>query len=224
MAEGIKRQTSEVRQSDRFVVIDRNDTPLSALSDESLMLRYADGSEEAFEELVRRRHKGILNYMFRMVQNRQVAEELAQEVFLALVQNAERYQPTAKFTTYLYKIASNIVAKEWSKSKRRPKVFSLPGWLSNEDEDVIDAVEQVEDERADFASRLERDEVSEVVNAALKRVPEPYREAFVLHRMQDLPYEEVAAILDAPVGTVKSRVFRAEQMLRPLLQRVKKDL
>jgi len=223
MAEGIKKAIAQ-EKAGRFLVIDRSEAPLSALSDEELMLRYADGSEEAFEELVRRRHKGILNYMFRMVQNSQIAEELTQEVFLALVQNAERYQPTAKFTTYLYKIASNIVAKEWAKSKRRPQVFRLPGWLSNDEEDVLELIEQVEDERADFATQLERDEVSEVVNDALKRVPEPYREAFVLHRMQDLSYEDVAAIMDAPVGTVKSRVFRAEQMLRPLLKRVKKDL
>jgi len=218
MAEGVNK-TAAQENAGQCLFIDRSSAPLSALSDEELMLRHADGSEEAFEELLRRRHKGILNYMYRMVQNRQIAEELTQEVFMALVRNAERYQPTAKFSTYLYKIASNIVAKEWARNKRRPKFFSLSAWSRNDDEDTVDLIEQLEDERANVETRLERDEVSEAVNAALKKLPEPHREAFVLHRLQGLSYEEVAAITDSPVGSVKSRVFRAEQALRPLLKR-----
>jgi RNA polymerase sigma-70 factor (ECF subfamily) len=88
------------------------------------MLEHARGSEEAFEELVRRHQRGVLNYMYRMVQNRQIAEELAQEVFVALVKNAQRYEPMAKFTTYLYAIASNIV----SKPRCSPHITSWITW------------------------------------------------------------------------------------------------
>ena len=92
---------------------------LDSLSSEQLMLEHCQGSDEAFELLVQRHQKQILNYIYRMVQNRQIAEEITQEVFIALVKNTKRYQPTAKFTTYLYTIASNMVSKEWLRRKRR---------------------------------------------------------------------------------------------------------
>jgi len=155
-----------------------------------------------------------------MVHNRQIAEELSQEVFVALVKNARRYQPTAKFTTYLYTIASNIVSKEWTRQKRRPRRCSLSGWWSgHDDEDTFDPVEHASDENANVLMAFQQGEISEAVNAALKYLPEHQREAFVLRRFQDLSYEEIAAILDVPVGTVKSRVVRAERGLRPYLEK-----
>ncbi|MBX7258653.1 MAG: sigma-70 family RNA polymerase sigma factor [Candidatus Hydrogenedentes bacterium] len=196
--------------------------PLKERSDETLMLDHAAGSESAFGELLRRHQKGVLNYIFRMVQNRQIAEELTQEVFVALVRNADRYQPTAKFTTYLYTIASNIVSKEWLRRKRRPKFLSLSGWSWRKNpEDEFDPLEHVGDERSDVFSAFQRGEISEAVNAALRELPEHQREAFVLRRFQDLSYEEIAVITDSPVGTAKSRVVRAERALRPLLERFK---
>jgi RNA polymerase sigma-70 factor (ECF subfamily) len=155
-----------------------------------------------------------------MVQNRQIAEELTQEVFVALVRNAERYQPTAKFTTYLYTIASNIVSKEWLRRKRRPKFLSLSGWnWRRNPEDEFDPLEHVGDNRTDVLFAFQRGEISEAVNTALRELPEHQREAFILRRFQDLSYEEIAVITDAPVGTAKSRVVRAERALRPLLER-----
>jgi len=116
---------------ERFRVLSPAGVPVRQRSDEDLMLEHGRGSEAAFEELVRRHQRGVLNYMYRMIQNRQVAEELSQEVFLALVKNGPRYEPTAKFTTYLYTIASNVVSKEWLRAKRRPKLFSLASTLSS---------------------------------------------------------------------------------------------
>lgn len=202
----------------RLRVLESADVPLAEQEDEALMLAHGEGNEAAFEELIRRHQKGVLNYVYRMVQNRQVAEELAQEVFLALVKNAKRYEPTAKFTTYLYTIASNIVSKEWLRRKRRPKLFSLSSWWSgNDEEDNFDPLEQVGDETVDVASDYEKGEITDAVNEALQKLPAHQREAFILRRFQDLPYEDVAKIIDAPVGTVKSRVVRAEHALRPLL-------
>lgn len=188
------------------------------LPDEELMFQHAAGSEAAFEELVHRHQRPVLNYMHRMVQNRQIAEELTQEVFVALVRNAARYQPTAKFTTYLYAIASNIVSKEWTRRKRRPKLFSLSVWRSKDDQE-FDPMEHVGDDRANVLTAFQKGEVSEAVNAALKELPEHQREAFVLRRFQDLSYEEIAEVTNAPVGTAKSRVVRAERALRPLLEK-----
>lgn len=196
-------------------------SPLSEWPDEALMLEHARGSEPAFEELVRRHQRGVLNYVYRMVQNRQIAEELTQEVFLALVKNAQRYEPLAKFTTYLYTIASNIVSKEWLRQKRRPRFLSLSrAWRRGHGgEDEFDPLEHVGDEKANVLHSFKRGEVSEAVNMALRELPEHQREAFVLRRFQDLSYEEIAQVTDAPVGTAKSRVVRAERALRPLLNR-----
>ncbi|MCH8962109.1 MAG: sigma-70 family RNA polymerase sigma factor, partial [Bacteroidetes bacterium] len=100
--------------------------------------------------MVRRHQRGLLNYVYRMVQNRQIAEEITQEVFLALVRNAQRYRPTAKFTTYLYAIASNMVSKEWLRRKRRPKLFSLfAPWSGQSEDEAFHPLSQVSDEKAD---------------------------------------------------------------------------
>ena len=220
MAEGLTHIAS-FRQTTPLRVVSPDSEPLSTRSDESLMLEHAAGSDAAFEELVRRHQKGVLNYMYRMIQNRHVAEELTQETFLALVRNAQRYQPLAKFTTYLYSIASNIVSKEWSRAKRRPKLFSLSALWGRGDSDGedMDPLEALGDERSSVLATFQRGEVSEAVNAALQQIPSQHREAFVLLRFQHLSYDEIAAITDTPVGTIKSRVVRAERALRPLLER-----
>ena len=199
-------------------VVETGRLPVAEMGNEDLMLAHGEGSEEAFTELVRRHQRGVLNYVFRMVQNRQIAEEITQEVFLALVKNATRYTPTAKFTTYLYAIASNMVSKEWLRRKRRPKVFSLfAPWGGPNDEETFHPLNQVFDERADTAAAFRRGEVSDAVNAALQQLPDHQREAFVLRRFQDLSYSEISEVTRVPVGTAKSRVVRAEQALRPLL-------
>jgi len=219
MAEG-QQNIVALRPGAPFRVVSPEGLPLQEWSNEALMLEHGRGSEEAFAELVRRHQRGVLNYIYRMVHYRQIAEELSQEVFVALVKNARRYQPTAKFTTYLYTIASNIVSKEWTRQKRRPRLFSLSGWWSgHDDEDTFDPVEHASDENANVLMAFQQGEISEAVNAALKYLPEHQREAFVLRRFQDLSYEEIAAILDVPVGTVKSRVVRAERGLRPYLEK-----
>ena len=216
MAEGRKARQEAGRPHLR--VVGEESTPLRERSDEDLMLAHGEGCEASFGELVRRYQKSILNYTYRMVQDRQVAEELTQEVFLALVKNAGRYQPTAKFTTYLYTIASNIVSKEWSRRKRRPILLSLTGWARNRDSDAeFDPMEHVSDVKEDPSADFQRQEISEAINQALSKLPDHQRQAFVLRRFQDLSYEEIAAVIEAPVGTVKSRVVRAERALRPLL-------
>jgi len=218
MAEKLRKQQPPANSP--FRVIGPEGTPYGERSNEDLMLAHGTGDEQAYAELVRRHHRGVLNFVYRMVQNRQVAEELTQEVFLALVKNAGRYQPTAKFTTYLYTIASNIVSKEWLRQKRRPRFLSLSAWTGRKgDNDDFDPLDQIGDEDACVVSAFERDEVTQAVNEALKQLPEHQREAFTLRRFQDIPYDEIAEIVNAPVGTVKSRVVRAERALRPLLER-----
>jgi RNA polymerase sigma-70 factor (ECF subfamily) len=200
-------------------VVERGEGPLSEWTDEALMLEHGQGSEAAYAELVHRHQRGVLNYTYRMVQNRHIAEELTQEVFMALVKNGARYQPTAKFTTYLYTIASNIVSKEWARRKRRPKFFSLSSWWNSEEDDSFNPMEHVGDEKANVLAAFQRGEISEAVNEALRHLPEHQRETFVLRRFQDLSYEEISEVLEVPVGTIKSRIVRAERALRPYLEK-----
>lgn len=199
-------------------VVGAEAVPIADMSNEDLMLEHGRGSEEAFNQLVVRHQKGVLNYVYRMVQNRQIAEEITQEVFLALVKNAGRYKPTAKFTTYLYTIASNMVSKEWLRRKRRPKLLSfIPGRGGNDDN--YHPLNHIPDERADTVAAYRREEVSQAVNDALRHLPEHQREAFVLRRFQDLSYQEISEITCVPIGTAKSRVVRAERALRPHLEK-----
>lgn len=224
MAEGLPGKSIGAAERLGLRVLGPEGLPIRQRSDESLMLDHAHGIDGAFAEIVRRHQKGVLNYIYRMVQNRQIAEELTQEVFLALVKNADRYQPLAKLTTYMYTIASNIVSKEWQRYKRRSKFFNLNLHWNRNDEDEMDPLEMVGDDRMGSLAAFHRGEISEAVNAALKQLPEHQREAFVFRRFQDLSYEEIAEITDSPVGTVKSRVVRAEQALRPLLARFREYL
>jgi RNA polymerase sigma-70 factor (ECF subfamily) len=224
MAKGAEQNAARNALQHGLRVVPADGLPLREWGDEDLMLAHGEGNEDAFAELLRRHQKGILNYIFRMVQNRHIAEELTQEVFMALVKNAGRYRPMAKFTTYLYTIASNIVSKEWSRQRRRPILFNLAQYWNRERDEEIDPMETIGDERADVLASFERGEVSEAVNAALKHLPEHQRAVFVLHRFQDLPYQDIADILDVPVGTVKSRIVRAERALRPHLERFREYL
>jgi len=202
--------------------------PLNERSDEELMILFGEGNEEAFQELLRRYERSIFNYMYRMVHNWHIAEELTQEVFMAVVSNAERYQPTAKFSTYIYTIASNIVSKEWSRQNRKPRFFSLSQWWhasdNSNDGDDWNPIEHHADPHLDVWRETKCTEISEAINEALKKIPERQREAFVLRRFLELSYEEIANILDVPVGTVKTRVLRAERALRPYLEQFREYL
>ena len=224
MAHGAENVVELRAPEHRFQVLPPEGAPVREWADETLMLAHGEGNEAAFAELLRRHQKGILNYIFRMVQNRHVAEELTQEVFMALVKNAGRYEPRAKFTTYLYTIASNIVAKEWSRQKRRPRLFNLAQFWNRDRDEEADPLEHFSDERANVTRAFERGEVSEAVNTALQQLPEHQREAFVLRRFQDLSYQEIAEIAGVPVGTAKSRVVRAERALRPHLEQYREYL
>lgn len=217
MAEGLATRT-KLSNGTKLRLLGDEDESLRAWSNEDLMLAHGRGCDDSFEELLRRHQRGVMNFIYRMLQNRSLAEELTQEVFMALVRSRKRYRPTAKFTTYLYKIASNLVSKEWQRRKRRPAFFSLSSWgRSNDEEDAYGPMDVLSDDSAWVMAKFELGEISEAVNHALREIPDHQREAFVLHRLQEMPYDEVARVTGSPVGTVKSRVVRAERALRPLL-------
>lgn len=184
-------------------------------SDEELMGLYRRGSRDAFEELFARHHRKVIHFCYRMTGDRATAEEAAQEVFLRIARGAATYQPTAKFTTWMYTVARratlNFLRDE--KDERDRAASEEP-----EDRDGNSPLSRVPGpESLNPESMAWSAELTERLVEALRRLPESHRSALVLNRGEGLSYEEVAAVLGITVQAVKSRIFRAREMLLRLL-------
>ncbi|NDQ57826.1 MAG: sigma-70 family RNA polymerase sigma factor [Acidipila sp.] len=173
-------------------------------SDEALMLQFQQGSGEAFTELFRRYREPIYGFFRRRLQDPPRAEELAQEVFLAVLKSSQRYEPRALFRTYLYGIAVKMVWAERRKSGRRSDI-------SGSSRDGQDA-----NEMPDPATFADPD-AGLVVRDAVERLDAQEREILLLREYEQLSYEEIAAVMRVPVNTVRSRLFRARMALRDVL-------
>ena len=176
--------------------------------DLALMARVARGDEEAFARLVEKHQHAVLGTVAKMTNQSSESEDIAQQVFIRLWKSAKRYQPTAKFTTYLFTITRNLVFNATRKKSRR-KEHSL-------DEQEDDWHKTVEDQNhsARPDQSLVDAELQQVVDQAIASLPEKQRLAVILRRYEGMPYEEISAILDLSVSAVKSQLFRARTTLR----------
>ena len=194
---------------------------LKALSDEDLILKVQDGSHAAFDILVDRFKLRLFNYLYRMVGDRDEAEELAQETFVKAYIHADKYKTIAKFSTWLYTIATNLVRNKIRSKKRAPQIFSLwnRGYDSDEEDRQMDLVDHSRGPDRQFNDV----QLSEFINDAIAKIPAKYRESFVLREINQLSYEEIAAATGLKLGTVRSRINRARNYFRkvvePLLER-----
>jgi RNA polymerase sigma-70 factor (ECF subfamily) len=184
---------------------------LTSLPDNELMTRLKTAASGelmgGFEVLVGRYKNSIVSFLFRFVGDFRTAEDLAQETFLRVFKKIQEYNNSAKFSTWLYTIASNLAKDEFKRRSRHP-AKSLD---SKDGKQTTRSVPQV---TADTTSsvpevRLEHDEVRASVNRALDLLEAHDREILVLKDVQGLSYEEISQILDLPMGTVKSRISRA---------------
>jgi RNA polymerase sigma-70 factor (ECF subfamily) len=180
-------------------------------SDETLIARYAGGDAGAFTALYRRHELRIWRYLERHVGSRAAAEELMQEVWFAVARDAERYRPTARFTTWLFTIARNRVVDA---VRARRAHLSLDA-LGHEAETVVERL-TADPVSGPLAAAEARDRAA-ALRAALARLPSEQRDAFLLQLEGDLSVEEVAAITRASFETVKSRLRYARTRLRELL-------
>jgi RNA polymerase sigma-70 factor, ECF subfamily len=186
----------------------------SPLSSEELMARVAKGEEDAFEILVNRHQTSILSLIYRFVGDRTQAKDLAQEVFLRVWQAAKTYKPEAKFTTWIYRIATNLCLNEL-KSARRWRWF--PFHRSNKD--CVTSVEETfPDDSASAEDVLLSRERSRQISNALQSLPENQRMALALKRYDDLSYREIAQILGCSVSAVESLLVRAKRTLQEKLK------
>lgn len=184
--------------------------------DVALMLRAGKGEEEAFQELVERHQQAVVGTVAKMLGGTNEAEDIAQQVFVRLWKSASRYTPSAKFTTYLFTIARNLVFNETRKRQRR-KTHSLDEQEDDWHQQLADSDEIQPD------AQLLQGELRRAVDKAIADLPEKQRLAVVLRRYEEMPYEEIADVLELSVSAVKSQLFRARTSLRESLQRFLDD-
>lgn len=188
----------------------------SADEDIALMERVKAGDAEAFNRLMEKHEKTVVNLVYRFTGDRESAEDLAQEVFLRIYRAAGRFEARAKFFTYLYKVTLNLCRNARAKASRR-KTLSLDEPRKGSGHEEL-PVREIEDPVGSAEDQLARQELSEVVREAVMELPEDQRVVVVLQRFQGLAYEEIAEILDLSLPAVKSRLHRAKLNLRKKLE------
>lgn len=183
--------------------------------DAALMLRVKDGDREAFETLVEKYKQPVVNLIYRTLPDATEAEDIAQHAFVQVYKSAHRYQPAAKFSTWLFTIARNLCLNEIRRRSRHP-ADSLDATSTENDDQPL---HQYED-RKNFSppDALLQDELEEKIETALSALPEKQRTALLLCRQEDVSYEEMAKILDCSLSATKSLIHRARETLKSQLK------
>ena len=190
-----------------------NEVEVSAAveQDTRLMLQVKEGDGTSFEVLLGKYRRPVVSYLNRMVQNQSIAEELAQEVFLRVYRARGSYEPTAKFTTWLFKIATRLALNS-VRDRRHEKLHkSLSETV--EDRQPLD----VPDRRRNREQEMVAETRLQLVRDAIAALPEKQRAAVLMHKYEELDYAQIAEALDCSVSAVKSLLFRAYEMLRSRL-------
>jgi RNA polymerase sigma-70 factor (ECF subfamily) len=189
---------------------------LRNLSDEELMLEVQRGSNTSFDILVDRFKVRLVNYLFRLTGDRDEAEEIAQEAFVKAFIHAGKYKTIAKFSTWLYTIATNLVRNRIRSKSRAPQFLRLWDWGrdGSSESKPIDLVDQSKSP----GETMNDMELNRLINEAIQEIPEKYRTSFVLREINQLSYEEIAAATGLKLGTVRSRINRARNCFRKILE------
>jgi RNA polymerase sigma-70 factor (ECF subfamily) len=182
----------------------------AAWTDEQLVAWALKGQRGAFESLVRRHRRALVNHLYRQVGRQETARDLAQEVFLKVYLSLSSFDPAYRFKTWLYRIASNCAIDQLR--KRQPATCSLHRDTRNERSAGIDATLAGNDPTPHDVLRLR--ELQSRLDVAVRQLPVDFRQLILLRHRQHCRYDEIARITELPIGTVKNRIFRAREMLR----------
>ena len=182
------------------------------LSDEILIKKFQEGDVGAYNQIVFRFKDRLLNFIYRFVNDLDLAEDLVQDTLLKLYTHKDSYQEIAKFSTWLYTIAANLARTELRKKKRR-KTFSVTE-LSRDDREFIIASSDV-----DPSEDLSSQNFEKSVQMALAELPDDFKTIIILRDIQELSYDEISKIVEVPLGTVKSRINRGRVKLQQLLKK-----
>jgi RNA polymerase sigma-70 factor (ECF subfamily) len=181
-------------------------------SDLQLMLRVRDGDAASFEVLLRRYRLPMVRYFRRMMRDQEMAEDLAQEVFLRVYKSRERYQPEARFTTWLYRIATNLALN--AIRDRKDEISDTAG----DDCDGGHLLERFADPQPTVEQRLMQRDRERLIRQAIEGLPDNQRVAVILHKYQEVDYRQIAGVLRVSESAVKSLLFRAYETLRERLE------
>jgi len=179
--------------------------------DAELMLRVKEGDGASFTILLEKHRLPVIHFLYRMVQNQAVAEELAQEVFLRVYRSRESYEPTAKFTTWLFRIATHLALNSLRDGKHRRLEEHL------DDDSPETPVRQVSDQRPTVEQRMLHQSRLEEIRRAVATLPEKQRAAVLMHKYEEMEYSQIAKVLNCSESAIKSLLFRAYETLRARL-------
>ena len=185
------------------------------LSDHELIEATKAGDQDAYAEIVTRYRNPITNFLYRFLNDYEEAVDLAQETFVRVYFAIDRYHTQFAFSTYIYRIATNLAISEIRRRKRR-KLMSLTGLFQSEEDSEVEF--QPADERILQDDELVEDERSRTIARAIAALPEKYRLPIILRDVEGKSYDEVAEIMGLGLGTTKSRISRARGLLKDKLQ------
>ncbi len=194
------------------------DVRVDAASDHLLLEATCEGNEAAFAEIVNRYRNQITNYIYRLLNDYDLAVDLAQETFIRVYRARERYHAGYAFSTYIYRIATNLAISEMRCRKRRRFISLSTFFAARDNHQEIEsfALNLVDTNPLQDETIIVR-ERQFAVQRAIATLPETYRVPLVLRDIEERPYEEIAALLALNIGTVKSRISRARSLLREKL-------
>lgn len=189
---------------------------LATMSDQDVVLEARAGRQAAYRELVRRYERPIFSLIYRMVRNREQAEDLSQETFVKALNAIESYRPEYKFSSWIFKIANNVSIDHLR--RRELDTLSLDGSPHALTPEAIQASAlQLGDRQETALEELEAKELGGEIERAIATLRPEYRSCILLRHVEGRPYEEIATMLDLPLGTVKTYIHRARGELRQAL-------
>jgi RNA polymerase sigma-70 factor, ECF subfamily len=216
-AEGVETGVSSVALDRGLLALASQlpQSPAETSDDAQVMLRVKAGDDSAFDYLVQKYRRPMMGFMYRMTHNAAVAEDLAQEVFLRVYRSRGSYEPSAKFTTWLYRIATNLAVNHArdTRHERPENTVSL-----DEPDDETGTTMDVPDSTLSVEENLLRRERLKAIRAKVQELPERQRMAVVMHKYQQMDYRQIADVLKLSESATKSLLFRAYETLREQLK------
>jgi RNA polymerase sigma factor (sigma-70 family) len=185
---------------------------MEQLTDEQWIDQIRQGDDEAYRSLIERHKHYIYTLVYRMVEHRETAEDLTQEIFIKLYRSLDHFRGDSKFTTWLYRLTVNVVTDYRRSQKRKPHetiVDKLKGWFGKREEEPEEVALQKEEQR--------------VVQQLLSELPDKYRLIIYLYHYKQLSYQEISEATQLPLKTIETRLYRGKALLKQKWQEVRQD-
>ncbi|MHB1330827.1 MAG: RNA polymerase sigma factor [Minisyncoccota bacterium] len=184
---------------------------LREVDDETLILAYIAGNDKAFTEIYNRYQPKIISFINKSLWDRERSEDISQEVFLRVHKNVEKFDASRKFSTWIFTIASNLTKNELRNRSKNPVIFHNNAPF---EEDLDTRIFSLEDPKSTPDRLFDKRTIRNATDRAVSKMPQHQRKIFTLREIYGLTYEEIQAIVDINLGTIKSRLHRARQIFK----------